>query len=148
MTRCAQIPTQLRRQIMDVAQSFHQFWSLPLQVGVTLWLLYRLVKWAFLAGVVVLMVFLPLNTYVSKRIGQLTQQMMAKKDERVRLCNEALHGIRLLKMQAWEAPMMARICLARSLEIKYLAKRKCVQRSGERSAGLLPCLIVALCWLC
>ena len=66
-------------QIMDVVQSFHQFWSLPIQVGVTLWLLYRLVRWAFLAGLVVLLIFLPLNMVVSKKIGSLTQQMMVKK---------------------------------------------------------------------
>jgi len=66
-------------QIMDVAQSFHLFWSLPVQVGVTLFLLYRLVEWAFLAGVTILVLFLPLNMVISKRIGELTQEMMLHK---------------------------------------------------------------------
>jgi len=53
-----------------------------------------------------------------------TTSTLHHQDERVRLCSEALRGIRLLKMQAWEAPAMARIALARSLEIKFLGKRK------------------------
>lgn len=42
----------------------------------------------------------------------------------MRLCSEMLHGIRLVKMQAWEVPVMQRILVARHLEMAFLGKRK------------------------
>jgi membrane protein YdbS with pleckstrin-like domain len=67
------------QQVQDVVSSFHQFWSLPFQVLVTLYLLYRQVRWAFLGGLVLLIVFLVINVWISKRIGRLTGEMMTRK---------------------------------------------------------------------
>lgn len=72
------------QKVTDAASSSHQAWSLPIQVGVTLYLLYTQVQWAFLAGLGVLAVFLPLNVVVARRIGAMTRGMMTHKDERVR----------------------------------------------------------------
>lgn len=76
----APLPTPLLLpQIMDVVPSFHQFWSLPVQVSVTLYLLYRMVHWAFIAGLVVLVIFVPINMVIASAIGRLTQKMMVHK---------------------------------------------------------------------
>ena len=41
-------------------------------------------------------------------------------DERVRVCTEVLQGIRVVKMQAWEVPLIDRIRIARSIELSKL----------------------------
>jgi ATP-binding cassette subfamily C (CFTR/MRP) protein 10 len=112
------------QKIQDAVPSFHQGWSLPLQVAVTLYLLYTQVRWAFAAGLVVLVLFVPLNIAVSKRIGTLTGTMMACRDDRVRVTGELLGGIRTVKMQAWEVPLLDRIRAARALELAALRSRK------------------------
>ena len=112
------------QKIQDVVPSFHQFWSLPIQVGITLYLLYTQVAGAFTAGLVVLAIFIPLNMVVSKRIGTLTGVMMKCRDERVRITGELLSGIRVIKMQAWEIPLTDRIRVARNLELQALRSRK------------------------
>jgi hypothetical protein len=43
-------------------------------------------------------------------------------DERVRVCTEVLQGIRVVKMHAWEAPLLERIRIARSVEMQKLGK--------------------------
>ena len=70
---------------MDIVSSFHQLWSLPFQVAITLYLLYRQVHWAFLGGLGLMVFFLTINMYLSKRIGALTGEMMTKK-----VCEAAL----------------------------------------------------------
>lgn len=112
------------QKVMDIMSSFHQLWSLPVQVSATLYLLYRQVSWAFGAGVLVLAIFLPINTLITRRIGGLTAAMMRFRDERVRLCGEMLHGVRILKLQAWEEPLLDRIRAVRAQEVAQLAARK------------------------
>jgi hypothetical protein len=45
-------------------------------------------------------------------------------DERVRVCTEVLQGIRVVKMHAWEAPLLERIRVARSVEMQKLGTRR------------------------
>ena len=87
------------QKILTASSALHQLWSLPVQLCVTLYLLWLQVSWAFFAGLVVLGIFLPINLFVSKRIGELTQEMMNFRDERLRICEDALKNIMLIKMQ-------------------------------------------------
>lgn len=112
------------QRLMDAVTSTHQLWALPVQVGVTLYLLDTQVRSSFLAGLAVILLFVPVNLAISRRIGALTGVMMAERDERVRRATELLASIRTVKMLAWEAPLLARIQAARRLEVAALASRK------------------------
>ena len=72
-------------RIVDFCPSFHQFWSLPVQVSVALYLLYQQVGIAFLAGVGFAVLLVPINRWLALKIGQLSQTMMSQKDARVRV---------------------------------------------------------------
>lgn len=54
------------QRIQDAASSFNQFWSLPIQVAITLYLLYREVSYAFIAGLVVIVLMIPVNMVIAK----------------------------------------------------------------------------------
>ncbi|CAM9676299.1 unnamed protein product, partial [Hapterophycus canaliculatus] len=82
------------QRLMDTAGSLHELWGLPLQVGVTFYLLHREVSFAFAAGLVVITAMIPLNAVLAKRIGSATRELMGHKDDRVQRCSEVLHGIR------------------------------------------------------
>eukprot|EP00118_Oscarella_pearsei_P023582 m.283819 g.283819 ORF g.283819 m.283819 type:complete len:1577 (+) comp40673_c0_seq30:70-4800(+) len=111
-------------RIVNFCQSFHQFWSLPFQVGVALYLLHQQVKLAFLAGLGFALLLIPINRWVAIKIGQLSTEMMTQKDGRVKLMSEVLTGIRLVKFYAWEKYFKEKIRLLRSLELKSLKGRK------------------------
>lgn len=51
-------------RIVNFAPSFHQFWSLPIQVGISLYLLYNEVGLAFLAGIGFAILLIPINRYL------------------------------------------------------------------------------------
>ena len=71
---------------------------IPIQVGV-----------AMFAGLGVMVVLLPFNGFITAKVGKYQKQQMAKKDERLKLMNEILNGI---KVSIWE--------VMRNLEMKLI----------------------------
>lgn len=112
------------QRIQDAASSFNTLWSLPLQVGLTLFLLYREVSYAFIAGLVVLAMMVPINAAIARAITRVSQHQMKYKDSRVQACDEMLHGIRTLKLLAWEDHLARLLGRLRGKEVQYLAQRK------------------------
>lgn len=109
---------------VNLCASFHDIWSLPLQMGVALFLLYTQVKFAFLAGLAVIVLLIPVNRWIAGKISTASQLMMKQKDERVRKIGELLMYIRTLKMYTWEHLFAARLMETREHEVKHLATRK------------------------
>nr|KAG5712893.1 hypothetical protein BaRGS_007490 [Batillaria attramentaria] len=111
-------------RIVNFCPSFHSFWSLPFQVAVSLYLLYEQVGVSFLAGLGFAIILIPINRQLAIKIGQLSTRMMEQKDSRVKLMNEMLCGIRVLKFYAWEDHFTERINELRSKELHSLKGRK------------------------
>ncbi|CAN0319574.1 unnamed protein product, partial [Ectocarpus sp. 8 AP-2014] len=84
------------------------------------------VSFAFAAGLVVIAAMVPLNAFLAKRIGAATRDLMGHKDDRVQRCSEMLHGIRALKMLAWEGCIRQRIDASRTREVSALTTLKYV----------------------
>ncbi|EYB92432.1 hypothetical protein Y032_0194g1443 [Ancylostoma ceylanicum] len=111
-------------RIVNFCNSFHAFWSLPVQLGIALYLLYREVGTAFLAGVMVAIILIPLNKKVTDSIGRMSVKLMHCKDQRVKLVRETMEGIRAVKASAWEPFFEKKISELREDELKYLKARK------------------------
>ncbi|XP_015570863.2 ABC transporter C family member 13 isoform X5 [Ricinus communis] len=109
---------------VNLCNSFHDVWSLPLQIGVALYLLYTQVKFAFLSGLAITILLIPVNKWISELIASATEKMMKQKDERIRKTGEILTYIRTLKMYGWEHLFSSRLMETRSTEVKHLATRK------------------------
>ncbi|XP_027340067.1 ABC transporter C family member 13 isoform X3 [Abrus precatorius] len=111
-------------RVVNLCNSFHDMWSLPFQIGVALYLLYTQVKFAFVSGLAITILLIPVNKWISKLIASATEQMMKEKDERIRRTGELLTYIRTLKMYGWELLFSSWLMDTRSLEVKHLATRK------------------------
>ncbi|KAH9492912.1 Multidrug resistance-associated protein 7 [Bulinus truncatus] len=111
-------------RILNFCPSFHAFWSLPFQIIVSLVLLYQQVGLAFLAGVGFALILIPINRSIAIKIGELSTEMMAHKDERVKFTNELLHGIKVVKLYSWESNFTSDINEIRTKELKCLKGRK------------------------
>uniref|UniRef100_A0A1B6CRI6 ABC-type xenobiotic transporter n=1 Tax=Clastoptera arizonana TaxID=38151 RepID=A0A1B6CRI6_9HEMI len=111
-------------RIVNSCPSFHAFWSLPFQISVTLYLLYKQVGLAFLAGLGFSIILIPINHCIASKIGQLSTKLMNHKDERVKIISEILKGIKAIKMHVWEYYFIQKISGIRSKELKYLKGRK------------------------
>jgi len=62
-------------RIVNICPSFHAFWSIPLQVAVTLYLLYRQIGISFLAGVIFAVLLIPINRFLANKIGKIGVQI-------------------------------------------------------------------------
>ncbi|XP_076803654.1 ATP-binding cassette sub-family C member 10-like isoform X2 [Clavelina lepadiformis] len=108
-------------RVVNFGPSFHQFWSLPFQVIVTLVLLYEQVGIVFLAGLGLSLLMIVFNRYLAKKIGEYNQDMMKHKDSRVKLMTEVLQGIRVVKFNVWEKCLSEKISSIRNKELKSLS---------------------------
>ena len=64
---------------------------------------------AFVAGLVFAIILIPINRWLAIKIGKLSSEMMEQKDARVQLMSEILHGIRVIKLSAWESIFTSKI---------------------------------------
>ncbi|PIA65651.1 hypothetical protein AQUCO_00100866v1, partial [Aquilegia coerulea] len=109
---------------VNMCNSLHDVWSLPLQIGVALYLLYTQVKFAFLSGITITILLIPVNRWLAILIARATQEMMKQKDERIQRSGELLTYIRTLKMYGWELLFAGRLRDTRVMEVKFLSTRK------------------------
>ncbi|KAF8732976.1 hypothetical protein HU200_015328 [Digitaria exilis] len=109
---------------INLCNSLHDAWSLPLQIGVALYLLYTQVNYAFLSGLAITILLIPVNKWISTRIAGATEKMMKQKDQRISCAGELLAHIRTVKMYSWEKLFTERLMERRESEVKHLATRK------------------------
>ncbi|RZC33433.1 ABC tran and/or AAA 25 domain containing protein [Asbolus verrucosus] len=83
----------------------HHIWITPIEVIVSLYLLDTILGHA---AVVV---------YLSKRISTCKSHAASKTDYRIRLMNEIICGIKVIKMYTWEKPFLKLVEIARKLEM-------------------------------
>ncbi|XP_050807529.1 ATP-binding cassette sub-family C member 10 isoform X3 [Gopherus flavomarginatus] len=113
-------------RLVNFCISFHEVWSLPFQFAITLYLLYQQVGVAFLGGLALALMLVPVNKVIANRIMENNKEMLKHKDTRVKLMTEFLCGMRVIKFYTWEQHFGARInaCRAKELQklraIKYL----------------------------
>ena len=89
----------------------NMLWSAPLQIFLSLFFLWQILGPSVLAGLAVIIALIPVNFFVANKSKQLTVTHMKEKDKRVKMMNEILQGIRILKLYAWE-PSFGRIVTA------------------------------------
>jgi ABC-type multidrug transport system fused ATPase/permease subunit len=100
----------------------HYAWASPLMIAICMWLLYNQLGGSAFVGLGVLVCLIPAQGWLGKRIGAHTKAASIAADRRVKLLGEALSGIRIVKLLAYEASFADRIAAARQEELA--AKRR------------------------
>ncbi|XP_050098722.1 probable multidrug resistance-associated protein lethal(2)03659 [Anopheles aquasalis] len=106
---------------LDLAVLFlHYLWLGPLETVVVTYLMYREIGISAIFGVIFLLLFIPLQAYLGKKTSVLRLRTALRTDERVRLMNEIIQGIQVIKMYTWEKPFASLVAMARKKEIKVI----------------------------
>nr|XP_012230280.1 PREDICTED: probable multidrug resistance-associated protein lethal(2)03659 [Linepithema humile] len=100
----------------------HHMWSAPLCTIIVGYILYAEVGYAGLIGIAIIFVVVPIQSYTGKLSSKFRLQTAIKTDERVRLMDEIISGVQVIKMYAWEKPFCAMVELARKLELQVVTK--------------------------
>ncbi|CAG9858341.1 unnamed protein product [Phyllotreta striolata] len=99
----------------------HCIWVLPFQIVFLSWIIWTQVGIATVAGLVTLIsVGVPLQGFLGKYIGRFRSTISKKTDRRVKLMNEIISGIQVIKMYVWENSFEAIVKAARADEIKTI----------------------------
>ena len=83
-------------------------------------LLFDLIGTAMLAGIGVLVGSLIPSAIVFVFIGKALRNILRVTDDRMKLVNEMVSGIRIIKAYAWEAPFIKNLTDTRNKEIKFI----------------------------
>ncbi|KAG8192593.1 hypothetical protein JTE90_015226 [Oedothorax gibbosus] len=108
------------QRFMDLMTYLNLVWSAPLQIIVAIAMLYRVLGVSVFAGLAASILLIPLNGFLVSQIKNKQTKQMQLKDERVKLVNEVLSGIRVLKLYAWEEAFREKINEIRMKEVKNL----------------------------
>ncbi|XP_055852945.1 multidrug resistance-associated protein 1 isoform X6 [Episyrphus balteatus] len=108
------------QRFMELTTYLNMLWSAPLQIILALYFLWNLLGISVLAGLAVMIILIPINGVIANRIKILQVKQMKYKDDRVKLMNEVLGGIKVLKLYAWEPSFEEQVLEIRDKEIETL----------------------------
>ncbi|GJJ77404.1 hypothetical protein EMPS_09763 [Entomortierella parvispora] len=102
---------------------FLSMWiSFPIEIGSSLWLLYKLLGWSTVAGLAVMAGLTPIQVYRAKLAARLQRLKLGQMDGRTRATTEALSAIKVVKLYSWESAFLKRILGYRNRELYELRR--------------------------
>nr|XP_044248878.1 probable multidrug resistance-associated protein lethal(2)03659 [Drosophila takahashii] len=102
--------------------SSHYLWVGPLQALLITYLMYQEIGIAAVFGMIFMLGLIPLQMYLGKISSLLQLKAAERTDNRIRMVNEIISGIRVLKMYAWELPFEKMVAKARQKEMNSIRR--------------------------
>ncbi|PAV73684.1 hypothetical protein WR25_18845 isoform A [Diploscapter pachys] len=118
-----------------------QYWSNPLQFGLALFFLWHLLGVSVMSGMLVMLMLFPVNFVITMVIRKWQIEQMHLKDERTKMVNEVLNGIKVIKLYAWEPPMERVINELRERELRLIRKGECLRTLSDILNSASPFLV-------
>ncbi|KAL0984010.1 hypothetical protein UPYG_G00135860 [Umbra pygmaea] len=110
------------QRFMDLTTFLNMLWSAPLQIMLAMYFLWQNLGPSVLAGVAVMILLIPLNAAIAMKTRAYQVELMLYKDARIKLMNEILNGIKVLKLYAWENSFKDQVLEIRQKELNVLRK--------------------------
>ncbi|XP_014802622.1 PREDICTED: multidrug resistance-associated protein 1-like, partial [Calidris pugnax] len=108
------------QQLMELTSNINLLWSAPFQIIMAVVCLWKELGPSVLAGVAVLLLVIPINALIAAKVKKLKKSQMRHSDQRVKLLSEMLHGIKILKLYAWEPACQRKVMNIREREVDVL----------------------------
>nr|AAL85711.1 ABC transporter ABCC.8 [Dictyostelium discoideum] len=115
------------QKFMDLCPYLHMIWSAPLQLAISLVLLYRILNASVFAGLGIMLVMIPINLAISNLAKKRQTISMKLKDRRTKAVNEVLNGIKVIKLYSWEQSFMDHVNEIRNKELDVMKAIKYIQ---------------------
>ena len=75
---------------------FNMLWSAPLQIVLCMAFLWQILGPSVLSGLLVMVLLIPVNGFIAMKVKALQVKQMKEKDNRVKMMNEILQGIKVM----------------------------------------------------
>ncbi|KAJ5913059.1 hypothetical protein N7504_001942 [Penicillium tannophilum] len=111
-------------KVSEVGAYLHFLWaSVPVQIGMAIFLLYKIMGYSSFAGIVLMALMLPVNLFIARQFNRVQNQILKGTDARIHATNEVLQNIRIIKYFAWEQRFQDIVNDKRRAELKSLRRR-------------------------
>ncbi|XP_057378654.1 ATP-binding cassette sub-family C member 4-like [Daphnia carinata] len=100
----------------------HYLWIGPIQIIISMVILLHVIGPSCLVGLAVLILFVPLQSWMGKVFSKLRLETAKRTDERIRTMNEIISAMRVIKMYTWEKPFANFIAHCRRKEINVIKR--------------------------
>ncbi|NXH99014.1 MRP1 protein, partial [Pachycephala philippinensis] len=108
------------QQLLELAINMNLLWSAPFQIIMAVVFLWKELGPSVLAGVALLLLVISINALIAAKVRRLKKSQMKYSDQQVKLLSEILHGIKILKLYAWEPAYQRKVMRIREHEIDVL----------------------------
>ncbi|XP_064236113.1 multidrug resistance-associated protein 1-like isoform X3 [Aotus nancymaae] len=129
------------QQLMDMTSNLNLLWSAPFQILMVISLLWQELGPAVLAGVAVLVFVIPINALAATKIKKLKKSQRRIKDKQIKLLKEILHGIKILKLYAWEPSYKNKITKIRDQELEFQKSARYLTVFSMLTLTFIPFLV-------
>ncbi|KAI0793376.1 hypothetical protein C8Q75DRAFT_558190 [Abortiporus biennis] len=118
--------------------------QIPIQVAASMIVLYTILGWSIIPGLIAMIVMMPIPGYLSKLMNRIQEAKMKKSDSRVQIVSETMNVIRMVKLFGWENKMGDRMAEVREDELKYVRQYKILSVWINNLSRLIPisCMVV------
>eukprot|EP00793_Prasinoderma_coloniale_P001418 PRCOL_00005193-RA len=123
---------------LDLMPLVHLLWAAPAQIIAGAGMLVHLMGWEALAGVGVLLVAVPLNAILTRRLISARRAHLPATDARVRLTTESVHGMRVLKLNGLDEAFENKVRAARAREMPFVNTEAAVFAQQITATIVLP----------
>ncbi|CAL1547665.1 unnamed protein product [Lymnaea stagnalis] len=110
------------QRIQDATGYIYMLWSMPLLIILALYMLWGTLGPSSMAGLGVLLLLMPINAWAASKQRSYQMLQMKTKDRRIKIMNEVLNGMKVLKLYAWEESFQRKITDIRAEELTTLKK--------------------------
>ncbi|PVH78648.1 hypothetical protein DL98DRAFT_656027 [Cadophora sp. DSE1049] len=108
-------------KVSEVTAYLHfLFAQAPTQLIAAVYLLYSILGYSSIPGIVIMVILLPVNIAFARAFGGAQKKIMAATDKRIHTTNEVLQNIRIIKFFAWEHRFSKLVNEKRRAELKAL----------------------------
>ncbi|KAG8869673.1 hypothetical protein FRB97_000807 [Tulasnella sp. 331] len=125
----------------------HMIWIQPIVIVIGMIILCTTLGYSALVGVAVLVLNTPVQTLFVRGMFSRRQGQLKIVDQRVRLLQEVLNGIRVIKLYAFETFFKDRIAGYRKQEMRILRTISLLRAAMSASMGFMPILAAILSFI-
>ncbi|WWC68639.1 uncharacterized protein I206_102570 [Kwoniella pini CBS 10737] len=116
----------------------------PIQLALCIYLLYRILSWSALVGMLTMFITLPIPGLITKLNAQFQNRRMVATDSRIDSITEAIGALRMIKMFGWEDRIKDRIAAKREDELHLIWQRRLMTLAVIILNQVLPVLTMVV----
>ncbi|KAJ8627273.1 hypothetical protein MRB53_020580 [Persea americana] len=132
------------RSTLQICPQLHSLWSAPFSIIIAMALLYMELGVASLIGSVMLVLMVPIQTFVISKMQKLSKEGLQRTDKRIGLMNEILAAMDTVKCYAWEQSFQSKVQNIRNDELSWFRKAQLLAACNRFILNSIPVVVTVV----